>query len=29
MMYRYLDTNATLANGDIAGIRAIEKVRVH
>ncbi|MDO8731237.1 MAG: matrixin family metalloprotease [Actinomycetota bacterium] len=26
VMYRYLDTNATLASGDIAGIKAIEKV---
>ena len=26
VMYRYLDNNATLASGDIAGIKAIEKV---
>ena len=26
VMYHYLDNNATLASGDIAGIKAIEKV---
>ena len=26
VMYRYLDKNATLASGDIAGLKAIEKV---